>query len=256
MRSKAVVGNWKLNGSLAANEVLLGALLREIPRQGTVACAVCVPSPYLAQARSALQGSGVAWGGQDVSRFDKGAYTGEVSGTMLADFGCRYAIVGHSERRTVFGEGDRLVAEKFAAARRAKLTPIFCVGETLEEREQSRTEVVLARQLDALLELCGVQELDGAVVAYEPVWAIGTGRTATSAQADEAQAFLRGRVASEDAGIAARLPILYGGSVKASNAAELFAMPNVDGGLIGGASLVAEEFVAIWRAAVAASEKG
>src|SRR5688572_22638386 len=204
MRSKAVVGNWKLNGSLAANEALLGVLLREIPRQGSVACAVCVPSPYLAQARTALGGSGIAWGAQDVSRFDKGAYTGEVSGTMLADFGCRYAIVGHSERRTIFGEGDQAVAEKFAAARRARVTPIFCVGETLEEREQSRTESVLARQLDALLEHCGVVELDGAIVAYEPVWAIGTGRTATSAQADEAQAFLRGRVASEDAGIAAR----------------------------------------------------
>ena len=253
MRSKAVVGNWKLNGSLAQNEALLGALLREIPREGPVACAVCVPGPYLAQARSALQGSGIAWGAQDVSRFDKGAYTGEVSGAMLADLGCRYAIVGHSERRTIFGESDSLVAEKFAAARRAKLTPIFCVGETLEEREQSRTEAVLARQLDALLRHCGVKELDGAVVAYEPVWAIGTGRTATSAQADEAQAFLRARVAGEDAGIAARLPILYGGSVKASNAKELFAMPNVDGGLVGGASLVAEEFVAIWRAAGAAS---
>ena len=220
-----------------------------------MACAVCVPSPYLAQARAALEGSGVAWGAQDVSRFDKGAYTGEVSGAMLADLGCRYAIVGHSERRTIFGEPDLLVAEKFAAARRAKLTPIFCVGETLEEREQSRTEAVLARQLDALLQHCGVKELEGAIVAYEPVWAIGTGRTATSAQADEAQAFLRGRVAAQDAGIAGRLPILYGGSVKAANAAELFSMPNVDGGLVGGASLVGEEFVAIWRAAGAASGK-
>ncbi|MEO7743864.1 MAG: triose-phosphate isomerase [Usitatibacter sp.] len=256
MRSKAVVGNWKLNGSLSANEVLLGALLREIPREGPVACAVCVPGPYLAQARAALQGSGVAWGAQDVSRFDNGAYTGEVSGAMLADLGCRYAIVGHSERRTIFGETDAMAAEKFAAARRAKLTPIFCVGETLEEREQSRTEAVLARQVDALLEHCGAKELDGTIVAYEPVWAIGTGRTASSAQADEAQAFIRGRIAAKDAGIAARLSILYGGSVKAANAAELFGMPNVDGGLVGGASLVAEEFVAIWRAAGSASAKG
>ena len=255
MRSKAVVGNWKLNGSLASNEALLRALLREIPRNGPAACAVCVPSPYLSQARALLEGSGIAWGGQDVSRFDKGAYTGEVSGAMLADLGCRYAIVGHSERRTIFGESDAVVAEKYAAARRAKLTPIFCVGETLEEREAGRTEAVLARQVEALLQSCGVSELDGGVVAYEPVWAIGTGRTATSAQAEEAQAFIRGRVAARDPRVAEKLPILYGGSVKAANAAELFAMPNVDGGLVGGASLVAEEFVAIWRAAAGSRSK-
>jgi triosephosphate isomerase (TIM) len=256
MRSRAVVGNWKLNGSLAVNEALLKALLREIPRDGAAACAVCVPSPYLAQARTLLEGSGIAWGAQDVSPYDKGAYTGEVSGPMLADLGCKYVLVGHSERRTIFGEGDALVAEKYAAARRARLTPIFCVGETLEEREKGRTEEVLARQVGALLEHCGVKELDGGIVAYEPVWAIGTGRTATSAQADEAQAFIRARIASQDAGIAAAATILYGGSVKASNAAELFAMPNVDGGLVGGASLVAEEFVAIWRAAGALGRKG
>ena len=249
MRSKAVVGNWKLNGSLASNEALLAALLREIPREGAAACAVCVPYPYLAQARGMLQGSGIAWGSQDVSRHDKGAFTGEVSGSMLAEMGCRYAIVGHSERRTLFGEGDELVAEKYAAARRAKLVPIFCVGETLQERERGATEAVLARQVDALLQSCGVKELEGGIVAYEPVWAIGTGKTASSSQAEEAHAFIRGRIAGKDAGIAAKLPILYGGSVKASNAAELFAMPNVDGGLVGGASLVAEEFVAIWRAA-------
>jgi triosephosphate isomerase len=256
MRSKAVVGNWKLNGSLAANEALLSALLREIPKGGPAACAVCVPAPYLAQARSLLAGSGIAWGAQDVSRYDRGAYTGEVSGAMLADFGCRYAIVGHSERRTIFGESDAVVAEKYAAARRAKLTPIFCVGETLEERERGETQAVLARQVDALLKACGVKELDGGVVAYEPVWAIGTGRTATSAQAEEAHAFIRGRIAAQDAEVARRLTILYGGSVKAANAAELFAMSNVDGGLVGGASLVAEEFVAIWRAAGAPSAKG
>ena len=256
MRSKAVVGNWKLNGSLASNEALLAALLREIPRSGPAACAVCVPSPYLAQARSMLEGSGIGWGAQDVSRFDRGAYTGEVSGAMLADLGCRYAIVGHSERRTIFGEPDAVVAEKYAAARRARLTPIFCVGETLAEREGGRTESVLARQVDALLAACGVKELDGGVVAYEPVWAIGTGKTATSAQAEEAHAFIRSRIAAQDGAVAARLPILYGGSVKAANAAEIFAMPNVDGGLVGGASLVAEEFVAIWRAAGNAKTKG
>jgi len=256
MRVRAVVGNWKLNGSLASNEALLRALLREIPKNGPAACAVCVPSPYLAQARSLLEGSGIGWGAQDLSRFDKGAYTGEVSGAMLADLGCRYAIVGHSERRTIFGEPDALVAEKYAAARRSRLTPIFCVGESLAEREAGRTQEVLARQVDALLAACGVKELDGGIVAYEPVWAIGTGKTATSAQAEEAHAFIRGRIAAQDAAVAGGLPILYGGSVKAANAAELFAMPNVDGGLVGGASLVAEEFIAIWRAAGSAKTKG
>ena len=248
MRSKSVVGNWKLNGSLASNEALLKALLREIPRQGPVACAVCVPAPYLAQARELLQGSGIGWGAQDVSRFDKGAYTGDVSGAMVAEFGARHAIVGHSERRTVFGDTDEVVVAKYGAARRAKLVPIFCVGETLEEREAGRTEAVLARQIDALL-ASGAAQLQGSMVAYEPVWAIGTGKTATSAQAQEAHAFLRARIATKDKAVAAALPILYGGSVKAANAREIFAMPDVDGGLVGGASLVAEEFVAIWRAA-------
>ena len=253
MRSKAVVGNWKLNGSLASNEALLKALLREVPREAPAACAVCVPSPYLAQAKQVLQGSGIGWGSQDVSRFEKGAYTGDVAAAMVAEFGARYAIVGHSERRTVFGDTDEVVADKYAAARKAKLTPIFCVGETLQEREQGRTEAVLARQVDALLGKCGVAELEGGIVAYEPVWAIGTGKTATSAQAQEAHAFIRGRIGAKDQGISAKLPILYGGSVKASNAAELFAMADVDGGLVGGASLVAEEFSAIWHAASARS---
>jgi triosephosphate isomerase (TIM) len=248
MRSKVVVGNWKLNGSLAGNEALLKALLRETPRNGPAACAVCVPYPYLAQAQALLKGSAIAWGAQDCSRFDQGAYTGEVSGKMIAEFGSRYAIVGHSERRTLLGDTDAIVAEKFAAARRAGLTPIFCVGETLAEREGGKTEAVLARQVDALLEK-GAAMLDGAIVAYEPVWAIGTGKTATSSQAEEAHAFIRGRIAAKEAQLAARLAILYGGSVKAANAAELFAMPDVDGGLVGGASLVAEEFVAIWHAA-------
>jgi triosephosphate isomerase (TIM) len=255
MRSKAVVGNWKLNGSLAANEALLRELRREIPPGGAVACAVCVPSPYLAQARDLLSGSGLDWGAQDVSPYDKGAYTGEVSGAMLAELGCRYAIVGHSERRTLFGDTDAGVAKKYAAARRAGLTPIFCVGETLAEREQDRTEAVLARQVDALLEQGGAGQLEAGIVAYEPVWAIGTGKTATSGQAQQAHAFIRGRIAAKDAAVAAKLPILYGGSVKGGNAAELFSMPDVDGGLIGGASLVAEEFLAIRRAAVALVEK-
>jgi triosephosphate isomerase len=251
MRSKVVVGNWKLNGSLSGNETLLKALLKDVPRDNPVACAVCVPFPYLAQARVLLEGSGIAWGAQDLSRFDHGAYTGEVSGRMLVELGCRYVIVGHSERRTIFGETDAVAAEKYVAARKAGLTPIFCVGETLEERERGEMQSVLARQVDALLHAYGVTGLDRGIIAYEPVWAIGTGRTATAAQADEAQAFIRGRVAAKDKAVAENLPILYGGSVKAANAAELFAMPNVDGGLVGGASLVAKDFVAIWRAALA-----
>jgi triosephosphate isomerase len=204
MRSKVVVGNWKLNGSLAGNESLLKALLREVPRDNPVACAVC-----------------------------------------------RYVLVGHSERRTLFGETDAIAAEKYVAARKAGLTPVFCVGETLEEREGGGTQSVLARQVDALLHAYGAKGLERGIIAYEPVWAIGTGRTATAAQADEAHAFIRARIGAKEKAVAEALPILYGGSVKAANAAELFAMPNVDGGLVGGASLVAQEFVAIWRAAVA-----
>ena len=253
MRQKYVVGNWKLNGSLPGNESLLRAILKDARPQAGRHLAVCVPAPYLAQVGGLLGGSPVGWGGQDVSRFEKGAYTGEVSGAMLREFGATYSIVGHSERRTVFGDTDAVVAEKYAAARKAGLVPIFCVGESLAEREQGVTEPVLARQLDAVLEKSGPAALDGGIVAYEPVWAIGTGRTATAAQAQQAHAFLRGRVATKDAAVAARLPILYGGSVKGANAAELFAMPDVDGGLIGGASLVAEDFLAIWRAAVAAA---
>jgi triosephosphate isomerase len=250
MRPKYVVGNWKLNGSLAGNESLLRAVLsRGVVAEAGRHCAVCVPFPYLAQVQELLRGSGIAWGSQDVSRHDKGAYTGEVSGAMVAELGATFAIVGHSERRTLFGESDAVVVEKFAAARRAGLTPIFCVGETLAEREAGVTQSVLARQVDALLEKHGAAALEGAIVAYEPVWAIGTGRTATSAQAEEAQAFIRQRVAARDGAVAGKLPILYGGSVKGSNAAEIFAMPNVDGGLIGGASLVADDFVAIWQAA-------
>ncbi len=249
MRSRYVVGNWKLNASLPGNESLLKALLSGVESQPGCHLAVCVPAPYFAQVRSLLVGSPVAWGGQDVSRFDKGAYTGDVAGGMLAEFGCRYVIVGHSERRALAGESDAVVAEKHAAARRAGLVPILCVGETLEERQRGVTEQVLARQLDAVLDGQGPQSLDGAVVAYEPVWAIGTGRTATSEQAQAVHAFLRARVGERDAALGARLPIIYGGSVKAGNAAELFAMPDVDGGLIGGASLVADEFLAIWRAA-------
>jgi triosephosphate isomerase len=211
--------------------------------------AVCVPYPYLAQAQAVLAGSKVAWGAQDVSEHALGAYTGEVSASMLNDFGCRYAIVGHSERRSFYGDTDAVVAAKFSAALKVGLTPILCVGETLDEREAGITTAVVVRQMDAVLAAAGVAALGQAVVAYEPVWAIGTGKTATPAQAQDVHAIIRARVARDDKAVAERLQILYGGSVKSTNARELFGQPDIDGGLIGGASLVAEDFLGICAAA-------
>lgn len=250
MRRKLVAGNWKMYGGLARNAELLDAVRDGMAAMPGVDCAVCVPFPYLAQAQQKLSGSNVKWGAQNVHQLDKGAYTGEVSATMLKDFGCSYVIVGHSERRAYYAESSHLVAEKFLAAQQAGLTPILCMGETLEQRDSGVTEDVVAEQLDALIRLAGVQVLHNAVLAYEPVWAIGTGKTATSAQAQEVHAFIRQRVASHDGKIAEGLCILYGGSVKAANAAELFAMQDIDGGLIGGAALVAGDFLAICRAGV------
>ena len=236
-----------MNGSLRANAALLDAIKAGLKPSDSVA--VCVPFPYLGQVSQSLSGSGIAWGAQNVSEHDSGAFTGEVSGAMLKEFGCRYAIVGHSERRTLYGEDDQRVAAKFVAARRAGLTPIACVGETLEQRERGETEGVVGRQLDAVVAAAGAAALADAVLAYEPVWAIGTGRNATPQQAQDVHAFLRARVAARDKAIAADLTILYGGSVKAANAGELFAMPDIDGGLIGGASLAAPDFIAICAAA-------
>jgi triosephosphate isomerase (TIM) len=246
-RSKLVAGNWKMHGSLAGNLSLLTAVgAGAVGIKGQAA--VCVPYPYLAQAKAVLAGSPVAWGAQDVSEHAQGAYTGEVSGAMLVEFGCRYAIVGHSERRSYYGDTDAVVAAKFAAALKVGLTPILCVGETLAERESNVTAQVVTRQLEAVLAASGVGSLARAVIAYEPVWAIGTGKTASPAQAQEVHALIRARVASDDAAIAAGVQILYGGSVKGSNAKELFGQPDIDGGLIGGASLVAEDFLAICTA--------
>ena len=247
MRRKLVAGNWKMHGSLAENEALLSGVLAGL---GSVKAgvAVCVPYPYLAQVQARLTGSAVAWGAQNLSQHGKGAFTGEVSAAMLKDFGCAYVIVGHSERRALYGESDEVVAEKFAAAQAAGLIPILCVGETLAERESGITEQVVARQLDAVIGKCGVDALAKAVVAYEPVWAIGTGKTATPEQAQAVHAFIRGRVFALDAAVADGLIIQYGGSMKAANAAELLSQPDIDGGLIGGAALVAEEFLAICRA--------
>jgi triosephosphate isomerase len=250
MRTRLVAGNWKMHGSRATSARLLEAVKAGAGKAPGVVIAVCVPFPYLQQAAAVLEGSPVAWGGQTLSEHDAGAYTGEVSGGMLRDFGCRYVIVGHSERRALYGERDAQVAAKFQAAGRAGLVPILCVGETLEERERGATDEVVGRQLDAVIDAAGVSALAGAVVAYEPVWAIGTGRTASPGQAQEVHAFIRGRIAAADAATAARLPILYGGSVKPANARELFAQPDVDGGLIGGAALVADDFVAICVAAI------
>jgi len=250
MRAKLVAGNWKMHGSLAENEALLRTLVGAGSAVGTAGMAVCVPYPYLAQAQSILTGSDIAWGAQNASEHAKGAYTGEVSAAMLTEFGCRYVIVGHSERRALYREDDAQVAAKFRAVKEAGLIPILCVGETLAQREAGQTNDVVSTQFQAVIGAQGRVALEGAVLAYEPVWAIGTGRSATPDQAQEVHAWLRAcAAASAGAEAAAGLRILYGGSVKAVNAAELFAQPDIDGGLIGGASLVAEEFLAICRAA-------
>jgi len=254
MRVKLVAGNWKMNGSLASSQTLIRAILPPVAAFNRARFAVCPPFPYLAAIGQVLQGSNVALGAQDLCQFDDGAYTGAVSGAMLADSGCRYAIVGHSERRGVFGETDEMAALKYGQALKHGLTPILCVGETLAEREANATESVVARQLEAVVKRCGVAAVGQGVVAYEPVWAIGTGKTATPQQAQDVHAFIRGRIAAADRRVAEALTILYGGSVKAGNAAQLFAMTDVDGGLIGGASLAADEFVAICRAAQDAKE--
>lgn len=249
MRRKLVAGNWKMHGGLGANGALVRAIVAGIRGGARADYAVCVPFPYLAQVSALVAGSALALGAQSISEHDAGAYTGEVSGPMLREFGCRYVIVGHSERRALYGEDDNRVAAKCAAALRHGLTPVVCVGETLAEREAGATESIVARQLDAVLEVCGPVALARAVLAYEPVWAIGTGRTATPSQAQSVHEFLRERVAARDRNVARGLVILYGGSVKPSNAAELFAMADIDGGLIGGASLVADDFLAVCHAA-------
>jgi triosephosphate isomerase len=248
MQRKFIVGNWKMNGALTKNEALLTEVASGVAQMSGVDCAVCVPFPYLAQTQSLLHGTPIKWGAQNVHQADKGAYTGEVSVSMLHDFGCNYVIVGHSERRSLFGESSQLVAEKFAAVQKAELTPIICVGETLAQREAGTTEAVVAEQLAEIIKLCGVQSFRTAVIAYEPIWAIGTGKTASPEQAQEVHAFIRKRIAGLDDEFGQALCILYGGSVNASNAAELFAMPDIDGGLVGGASLVAQDFLAICNA--------
>jgi len=248
MRRKIVAGNWKLHGTRSFATALVDELVAGLPLAG-VELVVLPPLPYLGDLIEDFEGQDIGFGAQDVSSNEKGAYTGEVSATMLMDVGARYGLVGHSERRQYHAESSELVARKFVAAVNAGLTPILCVGETLEQREAAQTEAVIAAQLAPVLDLAGVEAFARAVVAYEPVWAIGTGRTASPQQAQEAHAFIRGVVSARDARIAGLLPLLYGGSVKPENAAELFAQPDVDGGLVGGASLVACDFLAIARAA-------
>ena len=249
MRARLVAGNWKMHGSREANRALLAAILDGFDASGRAECVLCSPYPYIQQLSEVLAGTRLAWGSQNVNEHAQGAYTGEVAAPMLAEFGCRYVIVGHSERRQLYGETDAMVAAKFSAVQTAGMIPILCVGETLEAREAGRTEAIVAAQLDAVVAQVGVPAFAQAVLAYEPVWAIGTGRNATPEQAQAVHALLRERVASLDTGVAQSLRILYGGSVKAANAAEIFAKPDVDGGLIGGASLVAADFLAILRAA-------
>ncbi len=238
-----------MHGSRRANAALLDALLPALGGLSAVECAVCVPFPYLGEVAARLADSKVALGAQNVSEFASGAYTGEVAAPMLAESGCKFVLVGHSERRAFYGETDGQVAAKFAAVQKAGLMPILCLGETLADRDAGRTEQVVGRQLDAVLEVAGSGAMGNAVLAYEPVWAIGTGRTASPQQAQDVHAFLRGRIARQAESLARRVRILYGGSVKPGNAAEIFAMGDVDGGLIGGASLVAEDFLAICKAA-------
>ena len=249
MRRKIAAGNWKLNGDRAFADALIGAL--QVPQASDVEVLVFPPMVYVAGLASKFAGRGIGFGAQDVSENAKGAYTGEVAASMLQDVGARHALVGHSERRQYHGETSDIVARKFVAAKAAGVTPVLCIGETLAEREAGLTEARLTEQLDAVFDAAGPQALAGAIVAYEPVWAIGTGKTASPAQAQEVHAFIRGQAARRDANIAGSLPILYGGSVKADNAAELFAQPDVDGGLVGGASLLVDEFNGIIAAAVA-----
>ncbi len=248
MRTKLVAGNWKMNGSRAQADTLLGTLRRALGDDLPCEVLVCPSYVYLQHARRLLEGSAIRLGAQNLSEEDAGAFTGEVSGSMLADSGCHYVLVGHSERRALFGEDSATVARKFVAAQRHGLRPVLCVGESLEQREAGTTEQVIEEQLRAVIDGAGSASLSRAVVAYEPVWAIGTGRTASPEQAQAVHAFVRSLIAEYDDTIADLVRILYGGSVKSSNAADLFSMPDVDGGLVGGASLDAEDFAGICRA--------
>ncbi|MDX1403665.1 MAG: triose-phosphate isomerase [Woeseiaceae bacterium] len=249
MRNYLVAGNWKMHGSHAANAELLDGIIAGMPKSEAVSLLVCPPFPYLAAVAEKLSGTGIGLGAQNASQHDSGAYTGETAPSMLKDVGCEYVILGHSERRHGMGETSPLVAAKFKAAQEAGLIPILCVGETREEREAEKTSAVIDEQLYAVLGDSGIEAFRLAVIAYEPVWAIGTGLTATPDQAQEVHRHIRELLASKDEDAANGVKILYGGSVKGDNAAGLFGKPDIDGGLIGGASLKAADFLAIANAA-------
>lgn len=249
MRRTLIAGNWKMNGSFAANRSLLSEIVAGLPVSSDCDVLVCAPAPYLTQCAELLTASLVKWGAQDVSEHVQGAFTGEVAASMLVDCGCRYVIVGHSERRAYHAESNALVARKTLRALSESLIPIVCVGETLEQRESGQTEKVVAAQLQAVLDVVDVAQMTQLVVAYEPVWAIGTGKTATPQMAQDVHAFLRQQIALKDVAAAASVQILYGGSMKPENAKDLLAMTDIDGGLIGGAALKSTDFLAIAAAA-------
>jgi triosephosphate isomerase len=249
MRQKLVAGNWKMNGSKASIKELLDGIKKGIGDVVDAEVAVCPPACYLGEVESQLSGTPIAWGAQNLSTEETGAFTGELSSSMINDFSCKYVLVGHSERRSLYAEDDVLVARKFAVARAAGLKPVLCIGETLDEREKGVTEEVVARQIEAVVQLEGIAALADGVIAYEPVWAIGTGKTASPEQAQEVHAFIRKLLAEQDSAVAEKVQILYGGSMNAANATELLSQPDIDGGLIGGASLKAEDFLTICRAA-------
>ena len=248
MRQTLVAGNWKMNGSKESIQSLLSGISAGMSDVANTKVVVCAPFIYIPLVAEQLADSEIGFGAENISEYEAGAYTGEISAAMLNDFSCQYVIVGHSERRSLYGEQDSDTAKKYAAARNAGITPILCLGESLEEREQGITEEVVSRQLDAVLDQEGVESLADAVIAYEPVWAIGTGMTATPEQAQEVHQFIREKIATMNADIAAKVQILYGGSMNAGNANDLLAMADIDGGLIGGASLKAEDFLAICKA--------
>lgn len=248
MRTTIVAGNWKMNGSAAMAEELVEGIKAGMSEVGNTDVVVCPPSIYLSFVAELIKDSPIALGAQNVSHEQAGAFTGEITAEMLKDAGCEYVIVGHSERRSLYGETDEVVAKKYARALEVGLTPILCVGELLEEREGGQTEAVVARQIDAVIDNSGVDSLGKGVIAYEPVWAIGTGKVATPEQAQDVHAFIRQRVAAHDAGVAESLRIQYGGSMKPDNADGLLGKPDIDGGLIGGASLKSADFLGICKA--------
>lgn len=247
-RPKLVVANRKMHGNLADNHQFMESLLRHT-QQHAAHYAVCPPHPYLYQAQQLLQGSHISWGGQNMSRFEQGAYTGSVSPLMLKEFGCQYVIIGHSERRQRGHDNDESCGERFEAALKAGLTPILCIGETLSEYESGETDLVVVRQLNPVISHVGIESISKGVIAYEPVWAIGTGKAATPQHAQAILSFIRGHIGLLNEDVAEQTTLLYGGSVNPSNAAQLLSMPDIDGGLIGGASLVAEDFIQICKIA-------